>query len=386
MIKNRFWRIGLTLCVTIMLCSACNRKNKPLPDEDYLGFLQEIITAAYQEVPFPSTFNDAFDISGFAKKIIQIGDILPDSENDLTAFLNEYFKPGNAMIQKVMDGADYQLIKFYWKNDTAHALFRVYDGGINMEDWTLVTHNQRIYVDDIYNVISGLYWSEEWNMNACMYFSVRTDHFFLFEKLIEINRLVGSGEYSQADSLYTWIEQACISNLYAQVLRLNLVSQSQTYDSLANYSQQFLKHFPDKKEIVHFYLMQNAINNGNMPLVDSLSHLLEQEWGKDPIHFLYKAWGYKAAHQPLESKRMLDSLISYMPLVYDFYNYILDIYDEMGDTEGFVRQLEKTDSLFFASKEDIPFYESTYPNMVKNDAYKNWKKKHLVKLAEENQP
>ncbi len=381
--KISLW--GITAILTALFCGCSGSKTST--DEEYIAFIQEILTSAYQEEASPEPFNNAFDRNDFAQRIIALGDIPASSKKELVEFLESYFQPGDDLLRKVKeDGAEYQLLKFYRQNDTAHALFRLYNGGISMEDWTLVTRKNQIYVADICNVISGLNWSDEWNMNACLYLSIQSDHFFLFEKLIGINQLVGQEAYAQADSLYTWVEQACQTNLYAQVLRLNLVSQSQSFDSLGRYAEHFLQLFPAHEDIIHFYLLQNAIHNGAMPQVDSLCKRLEQDWGYDPIYFLYKAWGYKAAEQLPESMRMLDSLIAYMPLVYDFYNYKLDLYDEMDDDEGFVRQLEKTDELFSASEEDIPFYESTYPNRVKSAAYREWKQKHLVKLAAENQP
>ena len=370
----------------ILGCCSCGNRSRSLPDEAYLDFLQQIIASAYQENPDPTPFNEAFDIADFSERITAIGDIPASSQTSLRAFLEDYFKPGEEMLRQVMEGADYQLVKFYWKNDTAHALFRIYDGNVRMEDWTLVTKRKQIFVQDILTVISGLRWSEEWNLNACMYLSERNERLRLYERLIEVNQLVGASEFEKADSLFNWIANATGEMRYAQVLRLNLISQSQSFDSLVVCCARFIKQFPDNQDIAHFYLLQNAIRNGSMPQVDSLCQQLEKDWGPDPIYFLYKAWGYKAAQQLPESLRMLDSLVAYIPLVYDFYNYQLDLYDAMNDPEGFVRQLQKTDSLFFASEEDIPFYETTYPNMTKSNAYQQWKQHHLKKLAEEQLP
>ena len=105
--------------------------------------------------------------------------------------------------------------------------------------------------------------------------------------------------------------------------------------------------------------------------------------GYDPIFFLYLAWGYKAAGDPGNSMRMLDSLTAYMPIQYDFYNYKLDLYYDQDDAAGFVRQMDIIDSLFAASDEDIPFYENSYPAMGSRPEFKEWKTRHLQKLAAE---
>ena len=174
--KISLW--GITALLTALFCGCSGSKTST--DEEYIAFIQEILTSAYQEEASPEPFNNAFDRNDFAQRIIALGDIPASSKKELVEFLESYFQPGDDLLRKVKeDGAEYQLLKFYRQNDTAHALFRLYNGGISMEDWTLVTRKNQIYVADICNVISGLNWSDEWNMNACLYLSIQSDHFFL---------------------------------------------------------------------------------------------------------------------------------------------------------------------------------------------------------------
>jgi hypothetical protein len=371
-------------CVMLFLTlGSCRHRTEILPEEDYLAFVREIITAAYSEHPDPNVFTDAFDLHAFADRISVQGDIPERQRPELDRFLKEYFQPGRRMLARVDQGADYQLVSFHMRHDTAHAIFRIYNGTVTFEEWMMLAGKNGIRIFDISDPISGMYWSDEWNMNACAYLDIRDDHFLINEKLIEINRMIGQKDFSGADSLFTWIEQATKNNLYARAMRLNLLSQSQPYDSLLSACRDFLVMFPEKTATTSFFCLQNAISHGMMPEVRQHCDELGRAIGYDPIFFLYLAWGYKAAGDPESSLRMLDSLTAYIPVQYDFHNYKLDLYYDQQDITGFIRQMEWIDSLFSASDEDIPYYEENYPDMKNRPEFKAWKQRHLQKLSSE---
>lgn len=375
----------LLICGLLAACcmTSCRKQKEALPEEYYLDFIQHIISDAYGDHPDPSVFTGAFDREAFADRIMAQGDLPKDMRNKVLDFLTEYFRPGMQMLSRIDQGADYQLIHLYFRHDTAHALFRVYNTTVTFEDWIMLAKKKDIFLIDISDPISGMYWSDEWNMNACTYLNMETDHTLINDKLIRINQLIGQGEFGKADSLFTWIDQATQTNAYARAMKLNLISQSQSYDSLQTYCRQFLKQFPERKASASFFSLQNAIANGLMPQVHQHCDELGESLGYDPIFFLYLAWGYKAAGDLPASMRMLDSLTRYIPVQYDFYNYKLDLYYDMKDAAGFARQMNRIDSLFSASDEDIPFYEETYPEMKNTPEFKAWKSSHEQKLAAE---
>lgn len=363
--------------------TSCKHSKEALPEENYLEFIQHIISNAYGEHPDPSVFTSAFDKDAFAERILSQGDLPKEMMDKVKDFLNEYFQPGKQMLGRIEQGADYQLIHLYFQHDTAHALFRVYNTTVTFENWIMLAKKKEISIIDISDPISGMFWSDEWNMNACSYLNMETDHTLINEKLIQINRLIGQSEYGKADSLFSWIDQATKTNAYARAMQLNLISQSQSYDSLQTYCKEFLKQFPERKASVSFFCLQNAIANGLMPQVHRHCDELGESLGYDPIFFLYLAWGYKAAGDLTASLRMLDSLTRYIPIQYDFYNYKLDLYYDMKDAAGFSKQMHRIDSLFSASEEDIPFYEETYPEMKNTPEFNAWKSSHEQKLAAE---
>lgn len=373
---------SVILCCGLLAC-ACRHKPEIREEEEYLDFIRQLVEAAYSEQADPQVFTDAFDNEAFAERILAQGDLAESEKEKTLAFLSEYFKPGHRMLARVEAGADYQLIRFYMSHDTAHALFRIYNETITYEDWIILVRDGRFRIIDISDPISGMYWSEEWNMNTCAYLGVSSDHFLINEKLIAINQWIGRKEFGKADSLFTWVEQATATNAYAQALRMNLISQSQSYDSLRSFCGQFLQRFPDRKATVAFFSLQRAISDGNMDKVRLHCNELMEALGDDPIFYLYLAWGYKASGNMDASMAMLDKLIGEMPLQYDFYNYQLDLYYEKRDVQGFIRQMDRIDSLFSASDEDIPFYENAYPAMQSTPEFKAWKKRHQEKLTKE---
>lgn len=367
----------------LTLFTACRHKPVILPEDEYIDFVRQILTAAYGEHPDPSVFTEAFDKKAFAERIMGQGDIPETMRPDVDRFLEEYFLPGRRMLARVEQGADFQLIRFRMQHDTAIATFRIYNETITFEDWMMIANKEGIHIIDISDPVSGMYWSDEWNMNACAYLDITGDHFLINEKLIAVNRLIGQKAFDQADSIFRLVEQATKSNIYARAMQLNLISQSQQYDSLLQACREFLKVFPERSATTSFFCLQNAISNGMMPEVRKHCDELGQTIGYDPIFFLYLAWGYKSSGDAEASLRMLDSLTAYIPVQYDFYNYKLDLYYEQKDAAGFAQQMERIDSLFSASDEDIPFYENTYPEMRNTPEFKAWKERHLQKLAKE---
>lgn len=381
--KYKIFKIASALLFSLAL-SGCTHRAKVLTKDEYMSFVGEIMESAYQEVPNLEVFNNAFDKKAFADKILKFGDIPKSYKKNLLAYIDDYFKPGDDMIEKVKDGADYQLLKFYIKNDTAHVMFRIYTGNIAIEDWALAVHKKQIFVNDIFTAISGLSLSYEWNMNACSYFSIYSDCFLINKKLIDINAFVADEQFSKADSVFNLIDQATTNNIYAKTLKMNLIHKNQTLDSLKKYCKHFLKIFPEHKETAIFYCLQSAVNQGNIGEVEKYCDTLEKITGSDPLFFLYYAWTYKAANDYPSSLKMLDSLTSHIPTIYFFYNYKLDLYYAMKDVEGFVNQLNEIDKLFESSENDVPFYENTYPDMKTQSAFIEWKKQHLEKYSNQN--
>ena len=368
----------------LTLFAACRHKPAILPEENYIAFVRQILTAAYDEHPDPSVFTEAFDKQAFAERIMAQGDIPEQQRPDVDRFLEEYFQPGKRMVARVDQGADFQLIRFRMQHDTAIATFRIYNETITFEDWLMLADKKgSIRIIDITDPISGMWWSDEWNMNACSYLDITSDHFLINERLIAVNRLIGQKDFARADSLFTWVEQATRNNLYARAMKLNLISQSQPYDSLLKECSEFLQMFPGRTATTSFFCLQNAITNGLMPQVRKHCDELGQAIGYDPIFFLYLAWGYKSSGDMESSLRMLDSLTAYIPVQYDFYNYKLDLYYDRKDAAGFVLQMDRIDSLFSASDEDISFYEQTSPEMRDRPEFQAWKERHLQKLANE---
>ena len=78
----------------LTLCTACRHKPVILPEDDYITFVRQILTAAYGEHPDPSVFTEAFDKKAFAERIMSQGDIPETMRPDVDRFLEEYFQPG----------------------------------------------------------------------------------------------------------------------------------------------------------------------------------------------------------------------------------------------------------------------------------------------------
>ena len=122
--------LTITCLLVTLALNGCRNRTEILPEEDYISFVRNIITDAYSESPDPTLFTSAFDLQAFAERIISQGDIPEKQRDGLLGFLEEYFQPGRRLISRIDEGADFQLVRFNMENDTAHLLFRIYNGTV----------------------------------------------------------------------------------------------------------------------------------------------------------------------------------------------------------------------------------------------------------------
>ncbi|HOR82598.1 MAG TPA: hypothetical protein PLF32_08075 [Bacteroidales bacterium] len=363
--------LSLTCSILLITC----RQNKNVSDEEYLAFIDNVFKEIYDGRT--ALLNASVDYEEFAKRILAEGNDF--DKKKLIEFLQTYFKLGSMMADQIMDGADIRMIKFYRQDNVAHAIIRTYyNGGISVEDWELEKKDDIIMINDAFAIVSGIYWSDDWRTKAANQFSVVDDDVLLNYKLIEINELISVGAYEEADSSFFWVEQAIKNNLYGRTMKLNLASLSKSYEEVVAMSNAFLKSFPEQKNIAEFYQMQSAIQLG---LTDKLSqHIdnLTNTLGNDPIYFVYQSWTYQRAGQLEMALQTLDSAIAYMPQVYDLYHNQLDIYYETARYDDFVKLLYRIDTFFAPTGEDVPFFEKTYPKLLKNKDFNTWKENRPI--------
>ncbi len=363
------YKLIFSFIVCSILFAACQQK-KSFSDQEYLTFIENVLQEIYQEKG--DLLNESIDYDVYIERVMD--EETEFKSKELLDFLQKNFKPGTTMAKYVAEGADIRFVRFYRSNDTAHAIFRTYyNGGISVEDWEFGQQDGKIMVNDAFSIVSGIHWSDDWRMKACMHFGVVNDNTILIDQLMEINYLISQEKFMEADSSYFWIEQAAKNNLYARTMQLNLASLHQSYDDVMQLTKVFLKSFPDRQTISEFYLLQSAIKQG---LVDSVllhAHHLTQLIGPDPIYFVYLSWAYKHANRLDEHLQALDSAIFYMPQVYDFYHNKLDVFYETANYSEFVKELYAIDSIFAPTGEDIPFYDQTYPKLLEVKEYNEWK-------------
>ncbi len=363
------FKLILFLGMVSILLTACHSK-KTFSDKEYLSFIENVLKGIYDGQG--NLLNESIDYDVFIDRIQ--GEEAIFKENKLLPFLQTNFKPGTTMAGYSKDGADIRFIRFYRKNDTAHAIFRTYyNGGISVEDWEFGEKDGKIMINDAFSIVSGIYWSDDWRMKACNEMNVVNDNTILINQLMEINTMISQNAYSEADSAYFWIEQACKKNLYGRTMQLNLASLHKEYEDVNILTKDFLSVFPHQKNSTEFYLLQSAIKHGLVDKAIKHADYLNSKLGNDPIYFVYQSWAYQHAGMNDKTLQCLDSAIHYMPQVYDFYHNKLDVYYQGENYPDFVKQLYVIDSLFSPTDEDIPFFEKNFPKVAETKEFKNWK-------------
>jgi len=362
------------LCLLILsgfVFNSCG--DKDLPDEDFIAFAQEIETQIMNyrnEVPIV----DAFDYEEFEKRVLAGVDIPKKEKNRAYEFVREHSNLATSILEAAMNGADVRFVKFYRKNNEPHVIFRTYfHGGVSLEDWTLGVKKGKILIYDAFAIVSGINWSDECRQKLCNYLGIFTDEVINTNKLVEVNYLISNDEYEVADSMLYWVMPQMQHNLYARTMELNLSSQSKSYEKTQALATEFVKTFPNQKQITSFYLIQSGIRHGLADETIQHIHTLIDLVGDDPIYYLYQSWAFQQANANVYALQMLDSAIRYMPHVIDLYLNKLDIYYSDYNYQSCVDLLYQMDILFESEGEDdATFFQTNYSQLKEYPPFNEW--------------
>ena len=348
---------------------SCGKKD--LPDEDFIDFAREIVREINNGNEIPIV--NAFDYNEFEKRVTTGIDINKKQKKNVSEFIRENTNPAMSILESVANGADFRFINFYRKENEPHLIFRTYlNGGVSLEDWVLGVKDGQIFIYDAFVIVSGINWSDDCRQKLCNHLGILTDETVNINKLIEVNYLIANGDYDEADSILYWIMPQMENNLYARTMEMNLYSVSLPYEDMKVLTDEFEKTFPNEKRISVFYLMQNSIYNG---LADeTLKHIysLIKMIGDDPIYYVYQAWSFQQANADILALEMLDSAITYLPHVFDFYLNKLDVYYFDYDYQSCVDLLYQIDTLFTPEDEDIEFFKTNYEQLNEYEPFNKW--------------
>jgi len=362
------------LCLLVLCAVAfCSCGEKELPDEDFIEFALEVekqIMIYENEIPI----TNAFDYEEFEKIVLAGVDIPKKGKHRASEFIKKHANPAMSILESAVNGADFRFVKFYRKDNVPHVIFRTYfNGGVSLEDWTLGVKKGQIVICDAFAIVSGINWSDDCRQKLCNYLEIFTDEILNINKLIEINYLLANGDYDTADSLLYWIMPQMQNNLYARTIELNLSTQNKSYEEVQLLAKEFLKTFPNQKQIAAFYLMQSSIQHGLADETLNHIHNLIKLVGDDPIYYVYQSWAFKEARSPDYELQMLDSAIHYMPYVFELYLNKLEAYYSNNNYQSCVDLLYQMDSIFESGgKEELEFFQTNYPKLKEYAPFNEW--------------
>ncbi|MDR1878822.1 MAG: hypothetical protein LBQ64_04585 [Bacteroidales bacterium] len=358
---------------------SCGEKNN-MTDEDFIWFAQNIEKQIVDRNETP--IRNAFDYDEFEKIVTKQMEIPRKRKKEASEFIREHVNPALTLLETTMNGADFHFVKFYRKDNQPHIVFRTYiHNGVSLEDWVLGVKDNQICIYDAFNIVSGISWSDECRQKLCNYLELFTDVVVNTNELININYLISTDSYAQADSLLYWVMPQMRENMYARTMEMNLASLSRPYNDVRKLAEAFTKTFPDEPRTPTFYLMQSGIRHGLVnETVEHIQTLISLT-GDDPIYYLYQAWLFEHTNEHQYALQSLDSAINYMPHIFDLYLNKLDIYYEYFQYEECMALLYRIDTLFMPPGEDASFFRTSYPQLTEHKPFNEWVKQKETSMS-----
>jgi hypothetical protein len=346
-------------------------KEKDLSDKEYIDFARNIERQINHENEILLT--NAFDYDEFEKRVLAGLDLSRKEKEQASEFIRENMNPAKSLLELVINGADFHFVKFYRKDNKPHLIFRTYfHGGVSIEDWLLEVKDGEIIIYDAFEIISGIYWSDDYRQQLCNHLKLYTEEVININKLIDVNYLVSNDDYTLADSLLYWIMPQMQDNMYARTMELNLSSWNKSYEDMQTLASEFVKTFPDEKRIATFYLMQSSIYHGLADETINHIYTLIDLIGDDPVYYLHQTWAFQHANANQDALQTLDSAIRYMPHVFDLYLNKIDIYYSDCDYQQCVNLLYQVDSMFTSEEGDASFFKTSYPLLNEYKPFRQW--------------
>ncbi|MDR1792291.1 MAG: hypothetical protein LBR36_02455 [Bacteroidales bacterium] len=345
---------------------------KDLSDDQYIAFAQQIEQDLNQGND--SLLKNSFDTNTFKERILAGVDENEQKNPKLDKILQNppiYF---SKISNSIENGADFRFLRFYRDAEKKpHAIFQTYgsDGSIALEDWYLKAEKGQVKICDIFDLISGIFWSDESRYQICSSLGLFTDNFLKNNNLINAGLLISEAKYKKADSILQPILKKEPNNLYARTIELNLMSNSKTYEQTHALAEQFIKDFPAQKRTATFYLLQSSIRHG---LVDeSIEHIntLRELLGETPLWNTYLAFSYQSANEFDYALQYLDSAIAQMPN-YSLYMSKLDVAYSAENYAKCMEAIMQSDALYSTDNADIIRYKQAYPKLSQSIDFQQW--------------
>lgn len=356
-------------------------KNKDVSDDKYIEFAKQIEQNIIEGNP--EFLNQAFDYQIFYGYVLENMDLNEMQKAEAESYIKNNLRPGNTIVEAVINGADFHFVKFYRdENNQPKLVFRIYfNGGIVIEEWEVKAKKEQIVIQDVFSIVSGIKWSEDYRQRLNNYFNIVTEDVVNINRLIQVNMLVANEDYQIADSLLSYVLPSMQNYLYARVMEMNLASVLKDYEYVKDKANQFVKDFPSEERIAIFYSLQSAIGNGLIEEVNQHIEKLSTIVGNDPIYYVYRSWAFQRVEAYDYALQALDSVIANIPSLFDLYIEKMDIYYIQEQYDQLVKVLQFIDTLFIPNESDIDYFSKRYPKIVQNESFKIWKDQHTTKIV-----
>lgn len=356
-------------------------KNKDVSDDKYIEFAKQIEQNIIEGNP--EFLNQAFDYQIFYGYVLENMDLNKMQKAEAESYIKNNLRPGNTIVEAVINGADFHFVKFYRdENNLPKLVFRIYfNGGIVIEEWEVKAKKEQIVIQDVFSIVSGIKWSEDYRQRLNNYFNIVTEDVVNINRLIQVNMLVANEDYQIADSLLSYVLPSMQNYLYARVMEMNLASVLKDYEYVKDKANQFVKDFPSEERIAIFYSLQSAIGNGLIEEVNQHIEKLSIIVGNDPIYYVYRSWAFQRVEAYDYALQALDSVIANIPSLFDLYIEKMDIYYIQEQYDQLVKVLQFIDTLFIPNESDIDYFSKRYPKIVQNESFKIWKDQHTTKIV-----
>ncbi|WP_298519934.1 hypothetical protein [uncultured Kordia sp.] len=294
-------------------------------DEAYIEFAKKLEQSIHTKKP------DFFDES------VNLASFFSFSQKELEGSLNKrrilnaakpILKFGKNISSSILFEKDFKFVRFYKENGVPHIIFRIYSPQfINFVDFTVGIKKDTLVLNDAYNFISGINFSDiisdiyykSINSNSASLSNVKT--YRKIQSGIEV------GTYEEAYNLLTSIPEKNRDALHYQFLLI--AASNLDDDKFLEVIAQLKAQKPDDKRL-HAYLdFRKNVITGDIDQLNTAIDALKEYVGEDPVFDLFRGLMYYYQGDSETSSSFFNHLIANVPDFYDAYlyklcNYILD--------------------------------------------------------------
>lgn len=325
----------IKLSVLILFFYGCKTQKEKVTKAEALEFAMQVEkTIAKGDNVF---LDNAISKEDFLKRV----DL--EKTNDAINFIKgalEKFRIGSQVTTILADKDDFDLVKYYEKNGSAHLIFRVYmqaGKSLNYHDYEIVKREGKIKIADVYIYLSGELLSETCkNLYITLLEEAKNNKSGFSEAampelndLPEIKKLFMSRKYKEAKDKLDNLPAYLRTSKTIQLMNIQ-VCAGIDFESFSKAIEEYKVAYPTAENI-NFIMIDGYFVQKDYEKALIAINKLDSQINKDPFLDYFRYLACYSLNKKAEGKKYLYRLTNSMPEFEDGFIELFGVYAEAGE-------------------------------------------------------